>query len=290
MDSEDEEEQEGAKGPKFPITMFISEGMKYLRCHMYEKAIDFFNKALEREPSNRKSLLGRGKCYLLQAKYSEAKEDAEAVLKSYPKSCEAKALKGEAEYFLGDFERGFLTFRRGYDARPNFEDLKLGHQMCRKAIDNSLSPDIPLIIDDKDIQSIEVLSKEDEDTEKMRSQPSSSSRSQIYEDDVSYLKALLSDDSISSIHEDCHQLLDYFKNRQIFWRTHKPNLQMRDTFPFREMKDIKSNNVFSLENQTENDAIRDKDAEAKPVDEDNNQENLIDEQQNSNDGLSRNDS
>ncbi|GFS44642.1 hypothetical protein NPIL_43521 [Nephila pilipes] len=65
MDFDDEEEeQKAAKKPKFPVSMYITEGIKYLKLRLFDKAQTFLNIALEREPNNVKGLLSMAKCFM----------------------------------------------------------------------------------------------------------------------------------------------------------------------------------------------------------------------------------
>ncbi|GFU51796.1 tetratricopeptide repeat protein 25 [Nephila pilipes] len=156
--------------------------------------------------------------------YVEAKEYAEAVLKINPRSPEAKSLKGEAEFFLGDFERSFLTYSRGHNSRPSFGAFKLGYQMNGRAIDNALHPDEPIVFGNEDAEGIEELLsgeplEELDDTEYEKSE-----QPKLYEDDIGILKELLSDEIVQSVHPACSYLLEYLEGRQKFWIYHDPKI------------------------------------------------------------------
>lgn len=228
MDSEDEdeEEKETTKSPKFPLQMYISEGNKYFRLGKLDTAIEFFDTALEREPTNEKCLMGRSKCYMRLAKTSEAKQDAEAALRAYPKSCDAKMLIGEADYFKGDFESAFLTFHRGFVKRKNHEGLKSGHQMCRKAIDNALLPDKPMTFDDQDVEDLARL-EDCLNNEQVR--PGRTGKDQ-FSADIDFVNTLLGDDLPESVHSHCEFLKNYLRDRQVFWKTQKPNIKKENEF------------------------------------------------------------
>ncbi|KAF8763528.1 Tetratricopeptide repeat protein 25 like protein [Argiope bruennichi] len=219
---EDEEEKEKAKGPKFPLCMYITEGVKYLKLRLFDKAIDCFETALEREPTNEKSLLGRAKCFMNKAMYTEAKDDAEAALRKNPKSPQAQMLKADAEYFLGDFERSFLTCSRGYDARPNYGEFKLGFQSCRRSIDNALRPDEQIYFDEEDIEGIERLLSGKYLEEKDGKKFDGSNQLVSYEDDIQFLKNLLSDEIMEQVHPECEYLVEFLEGRQHFWKYQNP--------------------------------------------------------------------
>lgn len=246
MDSDDEDEKETPKGPKFPIQMFISEGNKYMRLLKYDKAIEFFNAALEKEPNNEKCLIGRSKCNIRLAKYSEARKDAESVLEQNRKSCEAKLLIGEVDYFLGDFEKAFLNFYRAHELRPNIEGLKFGHQMCRRAIDNALQPDKPMILDDQDISKLSEVDRDSGQTTEMKI------AKDFLTPDVEFVETLLEDDVLESIHPDCEYILAYLKDRQQFWRTQNPSTSKTNAKTTNsETKEGKADDFDSLKGEQE---------------------------------------
>lgn len=270
MDFEDEEEKKAVKGQKFPIQMYISEGNYYFQLGKCDLAIEFFNKGLENELANIKCLIGRSKCYMRLAKYTEAREDAEAVLKSHPNSSDAKMLKGEADYFLGDFEKAFLTFHRGYSFRRNNDGLRCGYQMCEKAIENSLNPDVPIVIDEEDLRNVYEL-REDVEQPSKRGQ---------YSADIDFVTSLLKDDSnelikridhskelfqredddskdlfkrtIETVQENCEFVKDYLTDRQMFWHTQNPKTLKKCTSNsiFGDMGGAAENNIHGRDDET----------------------------------------
>ncbi|GBM44433.1 Tetratricopeptide repeat protein 25 [Araneus ventricosus] len=219
---EEEEEQEKVKGPKFPLCMYITEGVKYLKLGMFDKAINCFNSALEREPTNEKSLLGRAKCFMNKGMYTEAKDDAEAALRTNPKSPQAKMLQAETEYFLGDFERSFLTCARAHNSRPNYGAFKLGFQSCRRSIDNALRPDVQIFFDDEDVEGVERLLSGEPLQEEDAKRCDDQNQLVSYEDDLQFLKDLLSDKIVESVHPECEYSVEFLEDRQHFWKYQNP--------------------------------------------------------------------
>lgn len=285
MDFEDEEKKKAMIGKKFPIQMYISEGNYYFKRGKYDLAIEFFNKGLKNEPANTKCLIGRSKCYMRLAKYTEAREDAEAVLKSHPNSSDAKMLKGEADYFLGDFEKAFLTFHRGYSFRKNHDGLRCGYQMCEKAIENALNPDVPIVIDEEDLRAVYEL-REDVEQPSKRGQ---------YSADIDFVTSLLQDESnelmkktdddskelfqredddskdlfkrtIESVQENCEFVKDYLTDRQMFWHTQNPKTLKKCTSDstFRDMGETAENNIHVPDSRGRDDETLFSESEFKP--------------------------
>ncbi|GFY63391.1 tetratricopeptide repeat protein 25, partial [Trichonephila inaurata madagascariensis] len=218
FDEDDEDEESRIKKPKCPPFMYITEGVKYFKLRMFDKALQFFNIALEKEPNNAKCLLGKAKCFMVSGMYAEAKEIAEKVLKLNPRSPEAKGLRAEVEFLLGDFERSFVTYSRAHDSRPNYEDFKLGYQMNGRAIENALRP--PIALDREDVKDILKLLRGEPREELDSAEYEVSEQLKLYDDDIRFLRELLSEEVVKSIHPYCSYLLDYLEGRQKFWLYH----------------------------------------------------------------------
>lgn len=124
FEDEDQEEKEHTKEPKIPLSVHLSQGIRYQKLSLFPKALACFDAGLKTNPKNGKCLLGRAKCLMSMVKFSEAKKEAEAALESNPSSPQAKAVKAEAQYLLGDFEQSFITYRRAYKSRPNFDAFR----------------------------------------------------------------------------------------------------------------------------------------------------------------------
>lgn len=225
LNTEMETDDEVTRGPKFPIQMYISEAGKYYLIAKYDLAMKLYNTALDREPDNEKCLIGRAMCNMRLTNFEEVKQDAERILNTHPDNCEAKVLIGEAEYFLGDFETSFLTFYRGYAAKKNHYKLKCGHQMSKKAIDNSLNPDSPITFDEEDIQNLRALG-EDEESD----QPTKYEIKDQYTPYVDFFSSILEDDSIDDIiRSESMFLKNYLEGRQIFWKAQNPKTSKNST-------------------------------------------------------------
>ncbi|GFR19120.1 tetratricopeptide repeat protein 25 [Trichonephila clavata] len=218
FDVDDEDEESGIRKPKCPPFMYITEGVKYFKLRMFDKALQFFNIALEKEPNNAKCLLGKAQCFMVSGMYAEAREIVETVLKLNPRSPEAKSLKGKVEFLLGDFERSFLTYSRAHNSRPNYGDFKLGYQMNGRAIENALRP--PIALDSEDVEDILKLLRGEPREELDSTEYKKSPQLKLYEDDISLLKELLSEEVVKSIHPCCRYLLKYLEGRQKFWMYH----------------------------------------------------------------------
>lgn len=206
---------------KLPKNLFISEGNKYMRLLQFDKAISSFEKVIVREPKNVQSILGRAKCYMRLAEYKKAWQDFEKVIQLNPKCTEAVYLKGVTEYLRGDFEKGFLTYWKGYKQNPSRDALRQGYNMCDKAIENNLDANKRMLLTEKDIKGIAALLEE----EKL---PSLSSKTDYYKtglfsSNLKLLEDMLSDKNLNRIHLSCKDLFNYYRERQKFWKMQEPH-------------------------------------------------------------------
>ncbi|XP_055943753.1 uncharacterized protein LOC129974958 [Argiope bruennichi] len=149
-----EDQEVTRKAPKYPITLHISEGNKLSRLAQYEKAISCFDAGLKIQPNNIRCLLGKTKCLMKLCKYEEAKQIAEEIIKLQPRCAEAYTLLGNTEFTKGNFEDGYIAFSSGYRKRPYSLDLRLGYQMCKKALNNSHDSDVPIALDHTDVKEV----------------------------------------------------------------------------------------------------------------------------------------
>lgn len=211
MESEETNEDKKPKLLKIPLSVYISEGNKYLKLHLLDKAIASFNAALEQSPGDSKLLKCRAKCYIRQGRYAEAKKDAGSILSSNPKSTEGMMLLAEVYYLLGDLEKSFLMYYNCHEIRPNSKPLKLGYQLCESDIDNALGEDSYLVIDEKAIEDLRTVP--------IGKYRAISSKKTIKEDkytsDINCVNRWLIDESMKSVHPQCHYLLQYMKSCQM---------------------------------------------------------------------------
>ncbi|GBM44432.1 Tetratricopeptide repeat protein 25 [Araneus ventricosus] len=219
-----EDQEVTSKAPKYPVTLHISEGNKLIRLAQYKKAMACFDAGLKDQPNNIRCLLGRTKCLMKLLKYDEAKRNAEKIIKLEPKCAEAYTLLGNIEFTKGNFENSCIYFSSGHRKRPYSVDLRLGHQMCKKAIANSLDSDVPLILDHTDVKEVKNILQNKVERQSSKSQRTSNGK-KTYNKDLKLIKSLLCDKDFSSVSPMCQDLFDYLKDRRDFWRTHNPCLK-----------------------------------------------------------------
>ncbi|GFW57616.1 tetratricopeptide repeat protein 25 [Trichonephila clavipes] len=221
-DLEDEETTE--KVSKFPITLHISEGNKLVHLFQYNKAMACFNVGLETQPNNIRCLLGKTKCLMGLGKYDEALQLAEKIIKLDPRYSEAFVLHGNASYFKGDFERSLRSFSSRLRNQPHSLIFRLGKQISKKAIDNSMNPDE--LLDETDVTEVNKLLMDKTKKPDYRVH-GNYFRKTSFAKDLKFIKSVLHDKGLSSVSDKCQDLYQYLKGREEFWRFQEPDLTRR---------------------------------------------------------------
>ncbi|XP_055943746.1 outer dynein arm-docking complex subunit 4-like [Argiope bruennichi] len=229
--------------PKFPFSLFYSEGSKYLRMRLYKKALERLDEALMDEPSNVKALLTRAKVHIYMRQYEKAKEDATEAVKLWPGYSEAFDLKGRSEFMMGDFEGAYLTYLAGREVRPDIEKLRLGQQLCEESMKNSMKIMSGFKVDRDDIY---LMSKVKDGG--VRFAQRSSNRLPNYErfsKDKKILQELLLDEDVKNVHGLCKESLDDIHQFERFWAMQKP-LHCRKKAPARNKRITKKGTILQL--------------------------------------------
>jgi len=81
----------------------INKGVIYYEKENYEQALKCFNRAIEKEPSNYKAYIGRGKCFMALAEYEKAMNDFNVSLK-YKASFEGYINRSSLKILLKDYQ------------------------------------------------------------------------------------------------------------------------------------------------------------------------------------------
>ncbi|GFY42645.1 tetratricopeptide repeat protein 25 [Trichonephila inaurata madagascariensis] len=219
-----EDEEATEKVSKFPITLHISEGNKLVQLFQFHKAMACFNVGLETQPNNIRCLLGKTRCLMGLGKYEEALQLAEEIIKLDPRYSEAFSLRGNANYFRGDFEGSLRSFSSVLRNQPHSLIFRLGKQVCEKAIDNSMDPDE--LLDQTDVTEVNKLLIDK--TKKLDYRVRGNYfRKTSFAKDLKFMKSVLHDKDLSSVSDKCQDLYQYLKGREEFWRSQEPDLTRR---------------------------------------------------------------
>lgn len=129
---------EGKEGPQSTFAIYLAEGDKLFIEGYYEKALSYYNQALELESENKTGLVARSKCHLALGDRKTALEDAEASLAEKKNFVKGVYQKAEVLYSMGEFEFALVYYERGHKLRPELAEFRLGIQKAKEAIENSV--------------------------------------------------------------------------------------------------------------------------------------------------------
>merc|ERR1712226_1147976 len=108
----------------------------------FRKAIESYSMALQQaeveEVDKKSSFIARALCYLHLGDSEAALTDAEGALELEPAYTKGLWVKAEALYAMGDFEYALLFYHRGYQARSDFAEFRIGIQKSQEAIENAI--------------------------------------------------------------------------------------------------------------------------------------------------------
>ncbi|XP_023329597.1 uncharacterized protein LOC111702216, partial [Eurytemora carolleeae] len=141
---------------------YLAQGIFEMRSGTAEKALHYFNKAIDMESEDEVPYIVRSECLRRLEKSDEAKLDAEIALKINKSSTKAVVALGEAMFQLGQFEFALVQFERGLKIRME-TTLKKGAEKCKDAILHSLGTRIPKY----DLNVVRLVVKERARQEKM---------------------------------------------------------------------------------------------------------------------------
>jgi tetratricopeptide (TPR) repeat protein len=112
----------------------VAEGMKLYRIQEYDRAIDVFTQALEKQPSNLKVLVDRANCYVGMGRSESAMMDVDVVLDHTPDDARAILAKAETYFSMGEFESALVWFQRGNAIRRDIVGFRDGIRKCKSMI------------------------------------------------------------------------------------------------------------------------------------------------------------
>jgi len=223
----------------------IAEGDKLYNNGPADKALEFYNQALEIFPEDKHGLVARSKCYLTMCNIDAALRDAEKSLKSDKNFHRGLEQKAETLYQMGDFEMALVFFHRGHKLRPELNVFTLGIQKTQEAIINSVGASTRLQIEqsmanqnNKDSRISGKQSRKPKSApgvKKSESQTKASVQKKLLaelyvdkeflenlENDHDLMKSCISEKAHLHVHDLVTDGIDYLSNRAQFWRQRKP--------------------------------------------------------------------
>jgi len=102
------------------ILIEISQAQAHLR--QFDRAVASIREFLRKEPASLPGRIGLANVYLMAQRFSEAKQEAESILKTEPGQPAALKIEANAEYLLGNPEAAEGALIDLLDRRPDDED------------------------------------------------------------------------------------------------------------------------------------------------------------------------
>ncbi|XP_037030544.1 serine/threonine-protein phosphatase 5 [Bradysia coprophila] len=114
----------------------------------YDKAIDFYTKAIELVPKNAVYFANRSLAHLRLENFGFALQDAASAVQSDPAYLKGYYRRAAAQMSLGKFKKALSDFEYVAKRRPNDEDAKIKFTECNKmvrkqAFERAIAVDVP---------------------------------------------------------------------------------------------------------------------------------------------------
>lgn len=114
------------------------KGNQAFKQNNYQKAIEYFTKALEFDPDDHVFYSNRSACYATVGEYNKALEDAVMCCEIRPDWVKGYTRKALAEFYLGNYPDAINTYKKALEIEPENSDLKAG---LLKATEASIKKD-----------------------------------------------------------------------------------------------------------------------------------------------------
>ncbi|KAJ3367222.1 Tetratricopeptide repeat protein 25, partial [Kappamyces sp. JEL0680] len=146
---------------KIKWTFYVAEAEVFMRKSEYDKADDYYTKALEFQPDNVQILHLRSKSRMLKGDPKGAEADADRILALVPASPTGHMCKADSLFVASDFEMAMVWYIRGSRVHQAEQDqlaeFLAGEAKCRDAIANAVkvfdASKLKVLIESKNIDS-----------------------------------------------------------------------------------------------------------------------------------------
>lgn len=108
----------GALSPKTSIDYQAMGEVQYKKGNR-EKAVSYFNKALEKDPDNIEAYSGRGMSYFALGDFSKAIEDFDKVRRAEPYRSEAYSALGSAYASYEKYDQAVIVLKKALELNPS---------------------------------------------------------------------------------------------------------------------------------------------------------------------------
>jgi len=124
-DQKTEEQKPKAPGTESPEAKeFYTQAGKAFEENKFEEAIDFYSKAIEKDPRYSSAYFNRALSYAILNNYTDATRDAERVLDMEPESHDAPYVMGIISEYQHDYQGAKEWYEKALSRNPNYEQAK----------------------------------------------------------------------------------------------------------------------------------------------------------------------
>jgi tetratricopeptide (TPR) repeat protein len=116
----------------------VSEGRTLYAAKEFQRAIDAFTQAMEKQKDDHAILIDRANCYIGIGQPEDALKDVNNVLGHSSNNPRAILTKAEAYFSMGEFEFALVFFQRGHSIRKDIVGFRDGITKARSAISDSI--------------------------------------------------------------------------------------------------------------------------------------------------------
>lgn len=136
--------------PQSTFTSYMDEGFIHFRGGHYRKALFCYDRALDMKPGNKSALVARSQCHLKLGDAASALQDAQASFSETGVYIRGLFQFAEALFNLGQFEQALIQYHRGFRARRDKEEFRIGINKSQDAIRRAIGDRQATQIEDLD--------------------------------------------------------------------------------------------------------------------------------------------
>eukprot|EP00755_Sulcionema_specki_P027664 Sspe_Gene.1806::Locus_602_Transcript_1_1_Confidence_1.000_Length_1829::g.1806::m.1806/K09553/STIP1; stress-induced-phosphoprotein 1 len=103
-----------------------NRGNEFFRNQQFKEAIDEYNEAIKRNPSNHALYSNRAAAYMKMGAYDEAEKDCEKCLKICPTFVKAIVRKAHIYFFRKEYHKAMVEYEKGLKLEPDNAECKNG--------------------------------------------------------------------------------------------------------------------------------------------------------------------